>query len=81
MWPIVSVNHIMPVSYDQRGWSSGSAHAGACLSDKYEVLKEIGDGSFGSVALARVRTGGAHIAKRNSMVSPDPPKVRPNVVT
>lgn len=59
----------MPVSYDQRGWSSGSAHTGQGLGDKYEVVKEIGDGSFGSVALARVRAGGAHIAKRNTMVS------------
>lgn len=59
----------MPVTYDQRGWSSESAHSGQCLSDKFEVIKEIGDGSFGSVALARVRAGGAHIARRNTMVS------------
>lgn len=31
-------------------------------------MKEIGDGSFGSVALARVRTAGAHIARRGTLV-------------
>jgi meiosis induction protein kinase IME2/SME1 len=39
------------------------------LEDKFEVIKEIGDGSFGSVAMARVRTAGGHIAKRGTMVS------------
>jgi hypothetical protein len=32
-------------------------------------MKEIGDGSFGSVALARVRTAGSHIARRGTLVS------------
>lgn len=41
----------------------------SCLEEKFEVIKDIGDGSFGSVALARVRTAGAHIAKRGTMVS------------
>ncbi|KAL8941090.1 MAG: hypothetical protein Q9216_002461 [Gyalolechia sp. 2 TL-2023] len=40
-----------------------------CLEDKFEVLKDIGDGSFGSVALARVRTAGAHIARRGTLVA------------
>lgn len=40
-----------------------------CLDDKFEVLKDIGDGSFGSVVLARVRTAGSHIARRGSVVS------------
>lgn len=40
-----------------------------CLEDKFEVLKDIGDGSFGSVVLARVRTAGSHIARRGSVVS------------
>lgn len=31
-------------------------------------MKEIGDGSFGSVALARVRTAGSHIARRGTLV-------------
>jgi meiosis induction protein kinase IME2/SME1 len=33
------------------------------------VMKEIGDGSFGSVALARVRTAGSHIARRGTLVA------------
>lgn len=50
--------------------TSGSLSA-MCLEDNFELLKEIGDGSFGSVALARVRTAGAHIARRGTMVSVD----------
>ena len=38
------------------------------LEDRFEVLKEIGDGSFGSVALARVRSAGANIARRGTVV-------------
>ncbi len=33
------------------------------------MMKEIGDGSFGSVALARVRSAGAHVARRGTLVS------------
>lgn len=44
-----------------------------CLEDKFEVLKDIGDGSFGSVVLARVRTAGSHIARRGSVVSEQTP--------
>ncbi|KAF2842152.1 kinase-like protein [Patellaria atrata CBS 101060] len=60
----------MTVTYDTsyRGWSQGSS-AMTCLEDKYEVQKEIGDGSFGSVVLARVRGAGAHIARRGTMVA------------
>ncbi|KAF2461127.1 kinase-like domain-containing protein [Lineolata rhizophorae] len=61
----------MTVAYDAsfRSWSSGS-HGGAVgLDDKFEMLKEIGDGSFGSVALARVRSAGAHIARRGTLVA------------
>lgn len=46
-------------------------HASAqqlALEDRFEVLKEIGDGSFGSVVLARVRTAGANVARRGSVV-------------
>ena len=43
------------------GWAS--------LEEKYEVMKEIGDDSFGSVALARVRTAGSHVARRGTLVS------------
>lgn len=39
------------------------------LEDRFEVLKEIGDGSFGSVVLARVRTAGAAVARRGTVVS------------
>ena len=38
------------------------------LEDRFEVIKEIGDGSFGSVALARVRGAGAGVARRGTMV-------------
>jgi meiosis induction protein kinase IME2/SME1 len=50
-----------------QGWAS--------LEERYEVMKEIGDGSFGSVALARVRTSGAHIARRGTLVSVTQPRV------
>lgn len=51
-----------------RGWPSHST-AATTLEDKYEIVKEIGDGSFGSVALGRTRSAGAHIVRRNTMVS------------
>lgn len=49
--------------------SSNAAMCASSLEDKFEVLKDIGDGSFGSVVLARVRTAGAHVARRGSVVS------------
>jgi hypothetical protein len=45
-----------------------ASYALTALEDRFEVIKEIGDGSFGSVALARVRANGANVARRNSMV-------------
>ncbi|KAI0147830.1 Pkinase-domain-containing protein [Xylariaceae sp. FL1272] len=39
------------------------------LEDRFEVLKDIGDGSFGSVALARVRTAGASVARRGTVIA------------
>lgn len=47
----------------------GSPHGNMALEDRFEVLKEIGDGSFGSVVLARVRTAGANVARRGTVVS------------
>lgn len=59
----------MTVSQDiQTRRSSSGAPSAGCLEDKFEVLKDIGDGSFGSVVLARVRTAGAHVARRGSVV-------------
>ncbi|CRJ84618.1 hypothetical protein BN1708_009119 [Verticillium longisporum] len=60
----------MTVAHDltHRGSSSQSANMVA-LEDRFEVLKEIGDGSFGSVALARVRSAGAHVARRGTVVA------------
>ncbi|KOS19356.1 Sporulation protein kinase pit1 [Escovopsis weberi] len=39
------------------------------LEDRFEVMKEIGDGSFGSVVLARVRSAGSNIARRGTLVA------------
>ncbi|KAI9710944.1 MAG: hypothetical protein M1820_002381 [Bogoriella megaspora] len=60
----------MTVAYDTsyRSWTHGT-HGAVCLEDKFEVLKEIGDGSFGSVELARVRSAGSHIARRGTLVA------------
>lgn len=59
----------MTVAYDMsyRGWSSGSQSA-VCLEDKFEIIKDIGDGSFGSVALGRTRSAGAQIVRRGTLV-------------
>lgn len=59
----------MTVAYDSstyRGYSSSSS--ALCLEDKFEVIKDIGDGSFGSVVLGRTRTAGATVVKRGTMV-------------
>ena len=60
----------MAITHDasHRGWVQGSVHSAATLQEKFEILKDIGDGSFGSVALARVRGGGAHVARRGTLV-------------
>lgn len=60
----MTVNHDFP----PRASSTGPMSA-TCLEDRFEILKDIGDGSFGSVALARVRSAGAHIARRGTLVS------------
>ncbi|CAO2650759.1 Nn.00g020510.m01.CDS01 [Neocucurbitaria sp. VM-36] len=49
--------------------SQNQPHGWASLEERYEVMKDIGDGSFGSVALARVRTAGSHIARRGTLVA------------
>ncbi|KAJ8606985.1 hypothetical protein MRB53_040582 [Persea americana] len=60
----------MTVAYDQMQYRGHSnTQSALCLEDKYEVIKDIGDGSFGSVVLGRVRTAGAHVVKRGTMVS------------
>lgn len=51
-----------------RSWSS-HVIAAPTLEDKYEILNDIGDGSFGSVVLGRTRSGGAHIARKGTLVS------------
>ncbi|OTA08231.1 protein kinase IME2, inducer of meiosis [Trichoderma parareesei] len=44
-------------------------HGTMALEDRFEVVKEIGDGSFGSVVLARTRTAGAAVARRGTLVA------------
>lgn len=60
----------MTVAYDSvhRGLPP-STTSGMALEDRFEVLKDIGDGSFGSVVLARVRSAGANVARRGTVVS------------
>lgn len=60
----------MTVAHDltHRGSSTPMINAVA-LEDRFEVLKEIGDGSFGSVVLARVRSAGHTVARRGTVVS------------
>lgn len=47
----------------------GTSHGAMTLEDRFEVIKEVGDGSFGSVVLARTRTAGSNVARRGTMVS------------
>ncbi|PLB55698.1 kinase-like protein [Aspergillus steynii IBT 23096] len=59
----------MTVTYDHSSSRSAAPTSMATLEDRFEVLKEVGDGSFGSVAVARVRTAGSNIARRGTMVA------------
>lgn len=56
----------MTVTYESP--ARGTQTSMATLEDRFQVMKEIGDGSFGSVAVARVRTAGSHLARRGTMV-------------
>jgi meiosis induction protein kinase IME2/SME1 len=61
----------MTVAYDltHRGSTTPQGTTGTALEDRFEVLKDIGDGSFGSVVLARVRAAGSSVARRGTVVS------------
>ncbi|KAI9741240.1 MAG: hypothetical protein M1834_002956 [Cirrosporium novae-zelandiae] len=62
----------MTVLYDfshRSGSQNGPNSHTHPLEDRFEVIKEVGDGSFGSVVLARVRSGGAHVARRGSLIA------------
>ena len=56
----------MTISYDLP--PRGAHTSVATLEDRFELLKEIGDGSFGSVAVARVRAAGSNVARRGTLV-------------
>ncbi|KAI1766564.1 kinase-like protein [Hypoxylon sp. FL1150] len=59
----------MTITHESHRGSSIQAGTGFALEDRFEVLKDIGDGSFGSVALARVRTAGASVARRGTVIA------------
>ncbi|KAI0453187.1 kinase-like domain-containing protein [Xylaria acuta] len=61
----------MTVAHDlaHRRSSTPQGTAPMALGDRFEVLKDIGDGSFGSVCLARVRTAGANVARRGTVIA------------
>lgn len=52
-----------------RGSATIHTSSNMALEDRFEVLKEIGDGSFGSVVLARVRSAGASVARRGTVIA------------
>jgi len=60
----------MTVAYDAsyRGWPS-TTQSSLCLEDRFEIIKDIGDGSFGSVALGRTRSAGATVVRRGTLVA------------
>ncbi|KAL2261221.1 hypothetical protein VTK26DRAFT_4543 [Humicola hyalothermophila] len=59
----------MTATHDFSRRGSTQVVNGLALEDRFEVLKEIGDGSFGSVVLARVRSAGANVARRGTVVA------------
>lgn len=56
----------MTVTYD---FSLRSQSAMATLEGRFEVVKDIGDGSFGSVVLAYARGGGSNGPRKGTMVA------------
>lgn len=58
----------MTVAHDLVHRAPSTHNSNMALEDRFEVLKEIGDGSFGSVVLARVRSAGASVARRGTVV-------------
>lgn len=71
----------MAIAVDTPYRGSSSHAISAPLEDRFEVIKEIGDGSFGSVALARVRSGGTSVARRGTMVRLFPNLLCPSILT
>lgn len=65
----VAVDSSLRVWASQHSHHSTPATTAVTLEDKYEIVKEIGDGSFGSVALGRTRSAGAVAVRRNTMVA------------
>ncbi|KAI0872470.1 kinase-like domain-containing protein [Hypoxylon argillaceum] len=61
----------MTVAHDlaHRRSSTPQGSAPMALGDRFEVLKDIGDGSFGSVCLARVRAAGGNVARRGTVIA------------
>ncbi|SPO03416.1 related to ser/thr protein kinase IME2 [Cephalotrichum gorgonifer] len=62
----VSTSHTHDLA---RRTSSSHSSNNLALEDRFEVLKEIGDGSFGSVILARVRSAGSNVARRGTVIA------------
>ncbi|KAI9886001.1 MAG: hypothetical protein M1823_002223 [Watsoniomyces obsoletus] len=61
----------MTIQHDMAYGTAANRPQGAlALEDRFEILKDdIGDGSFGSVSLARVRTAGGHVARRGTTIA------------
>jgi serine/threonine protein kinase len=58
----------MAISQEYPVRRSSHAPMAPSLEERFEVLKEVGDGSFGNVVMARVRTAGANVARRGTLV-------------
>lgn len=62
------VRYLAKMGVSNDGTQRFASQTALPLEERFEVIKEIGDGSFGSVALARVRGAGANVARRGTMV-------------